>query len=232
MIVTGMPYNDGRKTEIVDVENSNFACTNLKPFPVRMYGATAGLINDQTPFVCGGYDDNVNSKDCYKLNDAGSWAKDQNASLNTERHYAGFGSVVLNKNQLVLSGGDNSGGYLKTIELVTPNESSQTLSVQLPSGFNVHCNVPWDTETFLITGGNDYLTGGGTRTETYFVNVKTATLTNGPSLKLARRDHACAELNVLGKSYVIVSGGQGANKTTEILDKGNVTQGWQQGKPI
>ena len=238
MVFTGYPYDNGRKTEIIDVENSTFACTKLKSFPARLQKATAGFINGQTPFLCGGYDatNNRNSKDCYKLTDAGSWAKDQIASLNTPRHNAGFGSVVMNGNQLVLSGGYNGGGYLKTIELVTPNARAKTLNVQLPIGFHVHCNVPWDSETFLITGGYNRQRGGG-RTKTYFVNVKTATLTDGPSLKLARRDHACAELNVLRKSYVIVSGGKGgsnggASRTTEVLDKGNVGQGWQQGKPI
>ena len=132
----------------------------------------------------------------------------------------------MNKNQLVISGGQNSGGYLNTIELVTPNARAKTLSVQLPKAFYLHCNVPWDSETFLVTGG----TGGGGKADTFFVHVNNATLTNGPRLKLARWDHACAELNVLGKSYVIVSGGQGS-KTTEVLDKGNVGQGWQQGKP-
>ena len=230
MVVTGYPLADGRNMEIVDVENSTFTCTKIKSFPKQLVAATGGLINGLTPFLCGGWQDNSrNSKDCYKLMDSGSWAKDQIASLNTERHWAGFGSVVMNKDQLVVSGGKNSGGgYMKTIELVTPNSRAKTLSVQLPNGFSVHCHVPWDSETFLVTGG----WRGGSLSETYFIHVNNETLTNGPRLKLARREHACAELNVLEKSYVIVSGGQGASKTTEVLDKGNVGQGWQQGKPI
>ena len=118
---------------------------------------------------------------------------------------------------------------MKTIELVTPNSRAKTLSIQLPFGFYMHCHVPWDSETFLVTGGVNH---GGGKADTFFVHVNNATLTNGPRLKLPRWNHACAELNVLEKSYVIVSGGQGASKTTEVLDKGNVGQGWQQGKPI
>ena len=124
MVVTGYPLADGRNMEIVDVENSTFTCTKIKSFPKQLVAATGGLINGLTPFLCGGWQDNSrNSKDCYKLMDSGSWAKDQIASLNTERHWAGFGSVVMNKDQLVVSGGKNSGGgYMKTIELVTPKK--------------------------------------------------------------------------------------------------------------
>ena len=65
---------------------------------------------------------------------------------------------------------------------------------------------------------------------------KSNQLTNGPSLKTARDCHACGELQVDGKSYIIVSGGYrgyGTNgKWTEILDKTNPGQGWQKGENI
>jgi len=154
LIATGFPHGDGRNTEIIDVEDSSFSCTNIGQFPIKLAGATGGLINGQTPFICGGaaY---INRwtyfNDCYQLNQAGSWAKDQRATLTTARRYVGYGSVVLNNN-LFLTGGYN-GNYLSSIEMLSPNTSAQTLSVQLPTGFSSHCQVPWDSETFFVIGG-------------------------------------------------------------------------------
>ena len=238
MIATGRDigrsgFNYGNDI-IIDVENSTFTCKKFrKPFPVKLYGATGALISGQTPFICGGYDgtNSKNSQDCYKLNEAGTWTKDQTAVLNTARRFAGTGSVVINNN-LVLSGGSGSSGQLKSMELVSPNERSKTLSVQLPLGLASHCSINWDSETVLIIGG--YRAKKSTkkerrRAETYFINVKTNTLKNGPSLNNGRHAFACEDLKVQGKSYIVVSGGSGGYRSTEVLDKTNIGQGWQRG---
>ena len=232
MIATGIPFDDGRNTEIVDVEDSNFRCTNIEQFPVKLYGATGGLMNGQTPFICGGlFEVYINgwtySNDCYQLNQAGSWAKDQRATLTTARRYVGYGSVVLNNN-LILTGGYN-GIRLSSIEMLSPNTTPKTLSVQLPTGFSSHCQVPWDSETFFVIGG---WTDSRRRDESYFINVKTNQRTNGPSLNIARDSHACGELEVNGRTFIIVTGGYNGDglRSTEILDKNNVGQGWKTGK--
>ena len=233
MIATGSPSGDGRNTEIVDLEDSNFSCTKVEPFPVKLYGATGGLMKGQKPFICGGgayINGWTSSKDCYQLTEAGSWAKDQTAKLNTARGYAGYGSVVIDNN-LYLAGGYN-GVELRSIEMLSPDATSQTLSVQLPTGLSSHCQVQWDSDKFFIIGGSD----GSKRDETYFINVKTNQLTNGPSLNTARNSHACGEMDVNGKSYIIVTGGidssGGSLRSTEVLDKNNVGQGWQKGKNL
>merc|ERR1712062_676983 len=81
-----------------------------------------------------------------------------------------------------------------------------------------------------VIGGWD----GYYRVESYFINVKTNQRTNGPSLNTARYGHACGELQLNGKSYIIVTGGwNGAPlRSTEVLDKNNVGQGWQIGKNL
>ena len=147
--------------------------------------------------------------------------------MTTERAYAGYGSVVLNNN-LVLTGGSNENG-LSSIEMLSPNTTAKTLSVQLPTEFSDHCQVPWDSEKFLVIGGWD---GSRRRDESYFLNVKTNQRTNGPSLNTARYGHACGELQLNWKSYIIVTGGwNGAPlRSTEVLNKNNVGQGWQKGK--
>ena len=232
MIATGSPFTNGRKTEIVDVEDSNFRCTNIEQFPVKLYGSSGGLIHGQTPFICGGRAE-INgewtySNDCYHLTESGSWAKDQRATLTTARGWAGYGSVVLNNN-LILTGGYNGNNRFSSIEMLSPNTSAQTLSVQLPEGFYSHCQVPWDSETFFVIGG---WTDSRRRDESYFINVKTNQRTNGPSLNIARDSHACGELEVNGRTFIIVTGGYNGDglRSTEILDKNNVGQGWKTGK--
>ena len=125
MIATGYPFDNGTKTEIIDV-GINYSCPKVMPFPVELYEATGGLVNGQ-PFLCAGYD-NTNdhfSKDCYKLTHSGSWAKDDTAALNTERRLV-YGSVVL-QNNIFISGGYN-GNRLNTIEMLSPNTLSETVS--------------------------------------------------------------------------------------------------------
>ena len=110
--------------------------------------------------------------------------------------------------------------------MLSPDATSQTMSVKLPTGLRSHCQVPWDSDKYFIIGGSD----GSKRDETYFINVKTNQLTNGPSLNTARSGHACGEMDVNGKSYIIVTGG--LLRSTEVLDKNNVEQGWQKGKNL
>ena len=233
MIATGSPTDDGINLEIVDVEDSNFSCANIKQFPITLIAAAGGLMNGQTPFICGGaaY---INgywtfSSACFQLTEAGSWAKDQRATLTTARTWAGFGTVVLDNN-LVLSGGYGNGIRFSSIEMLSPNATTKPLSVQLPTGIHLHCQVLWDSETLLVIGGY----GSGVKDESYFINVKTNQLTNGPSLKTARGCHACAELQLNENTYIIVSGGynNGTLRSTEVLDKSNVGQGWQIGKNL
>ena len=232
LITTGEPYTDGRNTEIIDLEDSSFSCTKVKQFPVKLYGASGGLMNGQKPFICGGgaYINYVwfPSKDCYRITETGSWAKDQTASLDTARGYAGIGSVVIN-NQLILTGGFDDEGLSSLIELVSPNTLTKEFSVFLPTGFQKHCQVQWDQDKLMVIGGQR---GGQYRDETLFINVKTNELTNGPSLNIGRSEHACGEIEVNGKSYIIVSGGfnAGGLRSTEFLDKNNVEQGWMIGK--
>ena len=175
LVATGIPYDDGTNTEIIDVGiNSNYSCPKVQPFPVQLYGATGGLVNGQ-PFLCGGYDKTNEhySKDCYTLTNSGSWAKDDTAALNTTRGFV-YGSVVL-QNNLFISGGSN-GNHLNTIEMLSPNTISETLSVTLPKGIYNHCQVSFSSNQFMVIGGYD---GSTTRAETYFLNMETNQLTQG-----------------------------------------------------
>jgi len=77
----------------------------------------------------------------------------------------------------------------------------------------------------LVIGGWD---GSRLRDESYLINVKTNQRTNGPSLNTGRYGHVCGELEVNGRTFIIVTGGYYDERSTEYLDKNNVGQGWQQ----
>ena len=224
-MITGSPYDNGRHMEIVDMDNSSFACSKTYHFPTRLYGATGGQIGD-TFFICGGYTGSY-SNACYELQENGEWKYDSTASLNERRRYAAAGSVIMN-NSLVIAGG-YSGSRLSSIELVSPNTTSRTLEKRLPSSMYASCIVPWDTHTFMIIGG---YSSSGARSSTYFFNIANNTRINGPSLQKSRYYPACHEMVIGGESYIIVVGGHGSSPeySTEVLSKSAFKNGWKYGK--
>ena len=230
-----------KKTEIVDPLIDNFTCQDkIKPFPFTLWEPSGGVIGTKTPFICGGQ----NSKDlwlnplCFKLDqESGEWKI--GATLRTPRSKAG--SVILGT-KLVMAGGlykrDQSLYPTNSIELLSPGQESQELDVKLPVPLARLCAVPWGEDTFFVIGGRDQ--NYYSRAETYIINIKTLKIINGPKLKTARFDHACQELQIEGQNYVVVVGGlqkrpgisAGKLKSTEVLDKGNLEQGWISGDDL
>ena len=205
----------------MDLEDASFQCT-LSQFPTNAHGATGGLVGN-TPLICGGRIGSNYHESCYPVKEDGAW-KLEASSLITARLGAATGSVIIN-NKLVLAGGYN-GNYLATIEVVAPNEESETLPISLPVGMYGSCIVPWDTNTFMIIGG----WVGRNRRETYFFNMANNERTDGPSLLTGRNNFACNTMNVNGEDYIIVAGGNGATRSTEYLPKTNYGSGWQKSK--
>ena len=206
------------------MKDPSFKCTKPKQFPHNLGHSVGGLVG-QVPFVCNGY-----SKGCYALQQSGSWQKDPKA---TGEYVAAIGSVVLH-NKLVIAGGNN-GNNLATIKVASPNTRTTTLTY-LPVATHSACVVPWDADTFMVIGG--YRKSGRSyrsTTSTYFVDMNTNRLTNGPSLLKPRHYHACNEIIVNGESYIIVAGGSGSSgvgASTEYLSKSSSGNRWKTGKII
>ena len=208
------------------MDNSSFTCYKYNHFPRRLYGATGGQIGDKF-FICGGYTGSY-SNACYELQDNGAWKYDSTASLNEVRYVAASGSVIMN-NSLVVAGGTAS-SRLSSIELVSPNTRSRTLSMRLPSSMYGSCIVPWDNHTFMIIGG---YSSSGSSSSTYFFNIANNTRITGPYLRKSRYYAACHEMVLKnGESYIIVVGGHGSSPeySTEVLSKSAFKNGWKYGK--
>ena len=226
------------KTEIIDPLIDNFTCQDkIKPFPFTLWAPSGGVIGAKTPFICGGQKtkDSSLNPNCYTLDqDTGEWKIDAKATLKTPRSHAA--SVILG-NKLVMLGGLHKIGYglgpTNSIEVLTPGQISQELDVILPDALSRLCAVPWDEDTFFVIGGR--VGKGDSRAETYIINIKTSKIIDGPKLKTPRYNHACQELQIEGRNYVVVVGGYrfpNVLKSTEVLDKGNLEQGWISGDDL
>ena len=230
LIATGGETNIGRNTEILDMEDPSFACPYVEIFPVKMYQGVGALVNG-TPFICGGYGD-IRYGTCYTLEENGKWRDDPVAILNTPRSGIAIGSLTMN-DKLVVAGGWDGANRLKTIELVSPNTESMTLPYELPVGLSRSCVVSWGSDSFLMVGGksNDITY----EIRTYFIDMENNKVTNGLDLKIGRYTPVCQEMIVNGISFVVVAGGQGETgflKSTEVLSKSSVEDGWQPGQIV
>ena len=171
------------------------------------------------PFVCGGYISSRYTTDCYELQESGAWKQSSN-SLSTARYHGGYAVM---KNQLVVAGGSGGSGG-RTIEVLSPTTRSRTLPVTLPEDSSGKpCVVPWDEDTFMVIGGSDK--NGGSN-KTFFVNMVTNKLSNGPKMHFRRNSHACKEMTVNGETFIVVAGGT-RSTATEVLSKSSKSNGWK-----
>ena len=227
LIATGSGYDNGRNTEILDMEDPFFACPTVELFPVKMYRGVGALVKE-TPFICGGHFNQARYTSCYTLEDNGRWKEDKVASLNTPKNYAA--SLTMN-DKLVVAGGQY-GSLLKAIELVSPNTISMTLPYELPVALSTYpCAASWNSDTFMLVGGRSAQYSYEERT--YFIDMGNNTVINGPNLQIGRIYQACQEMIVNDSSFIVVAGGwteNGSTNSTEVLSKSSVEDGWQPGQ--
>ena len=180
-----------------------------------------------TPLICGGRSGGHpgHQNFCYSLKEDGDWQFE--TQLKTARSRSADGDVIID-NKLVLAGGENAGGYLKTIEVVSPDFKSETLPISLPEMYG-SCIVPWDTNSFMIIGG--YGLPSGPRKQTVIINMDNYKDTTGPDLLTARNDFSCGTICVNGEDFIVVAGGFRAEKSTEYLPKTKDASGtWKKSK--
>ena len=166
------------------------------------------------------------STTCYILNQHGQWIEDQYAKVNPGRGYSG---TVVIQNQLFMVGGKSeTNSRLDRILALKTNTTTVKWNSRLDHGLSSACVVPWTKTTFLVTGGNAGRVGQY-EDKTYFVNIETKRVYEGPVMHNARSGHGCTEIMVKGQAYVMVVGGYDAEKSTEMLKKGVMTK-WTKGE--
>ena len=55
-MTTGRLTDKGQHTEVIDLANPDSKCDPLPDYPIQIFGATGGLLQDSSPLVCGGFD--------------------------------------------------------------------------------------------------------------------------------------------------------------------------------
>ena len=130
-------------------------CKNWPEFPVRLDGATGGLIGD-TVIICGGFNstqgtfshvDEWITNECYSLTS-------EKATLVTHMSFrrASAASIVFNGNALWVTGGfyDNI-GVLDSTEYVTMTKTMP--GPNLPMALEAHAMVPINSTCSMVIGG-------------------------------------------------------------------------------
>ena len=66
LVTTGLSSNSGTKrTEVIDVENSDITCKDLEDFPMDSWAATGTNLTSM-PIICGGWTSTYSDK-CFKV---------------------------------------------------------------------------------------------------------------------------------------------------------------------
>ena len=202
-------------------------CNNWPDYPIRISGATGGLIGD-TVIICGGFDENV-----YLLVDKCYSFTSKKATLVTHmsvgRMYAA--SIIINDHTLWVTGGyTESEDSTASTEFVTV--TGTMLGPDLPIALQKHAMVAINSTFSMVIGGESgYLFVN--YASTFFYDRNEGEWINGPSLMQARYDHAAGIVTdeVTEQDFVAVTGGIGGGYylgSTEILQDGE----WVQGKII
>ena len=226
LITTGAPYENGLKSEVIDLLNPNTKCQFMTDFNNQITDATGGLIESTVPIICGGFSPLEgakyigNQKQCWYMIDEFAFAID----LIHDRHFSS--SVILNNNVLWITGG-NMPLSTNSSEFVRLNRPSEIGPV-LPLNLNGHCMTKINDTHVIITGGVN------NKGQSIIVDVTTFEMILGPRLSSERSYHACESFHHEGRPFVVVAGGFNwddlmYSNTIEYLDITN-SEKWQFGK--
>ena len=223
LVVTGYPNNGSIIVETLDLiaPPGNSPRCKIPDYPLKIYGAAGGLLNGNTPVVCGGYDEIGYSylDKCHKVvNSIGS-----NESWITMKDHRAFpGGLMLQPHLFWITGGRGSTWNLISTEYINGTSESSVAGPDLPYSIYGHCAVKVNETAAMLIGG----CCGSKRNKTLFTpNMEQVGLnwtvdkwTDGPELNGERYDHSCGVITE-GKNrqrVVIVAGGHGSRSSTEL----------------
>ena len=121
LVTTGRLTDKGQHTEVIDLANPDSKCDPLPDYPIQIFGATGGLLQDTSPIVCGGFDgsDLGRISQCYIIDGNETL---QTIDLNIYRWNSA--SVLLDKNTLWITGGYEFESVLYSTEFVKLDQST------------------------------------------------------------------------------------------------------------
>jgi hypothetical protein len=210
-------FSDTYKSEVIDLEDSGNICQDLEDYPIQVFGAIGGLLNQVDPLVCGGW--YPYTKSCYIVNQP-----NQSSEMLEERRDSA--SLTLNSTHLWITGGSNGNGRLQTSEFVSIGQPA-VKGPDLPYAVYRHCLVRVNSSTALLCGG---YSNGQYLNECHYMDLKDHSWSQGPSMITSRYHHSCGIFKSAahqGRNVVIAAGGKSSD-SVEILDP--TTNTWNEGK--
>merc|ERR1712062_816623 len=225
LVATGWPYDDGRKVEVIDLDNPSKTCIMSSDFPYKLNRAVGGFTSSG-PMVCSGSYGSSYSAECYSLRSNGQFVQINDLTMNTPRDDAS--SIVTEDGKMMISGG-YGGGYLADTEIINVPESKTEDGFELPFGIEEHCSVLINSTTVMVLGGHGV---GSTLNSTHFINLETLQVTTGPEMQQARRMLGCAVFEHNQQSFVIASGGYPYKDLTEFLNLDSKILRWSRGPSL
>ena len=136
--------------------------------------------------------------------------------------------VLLDSNKLWMTGGCYN--RTPTTEIISYNQNSNTMITNsgpnLPFLIDYHCMIKKNSKTIFIIGG---IVNFQESSKTWIVDTSNLSeLKPGPSLNIPRSGASCAKMQLNGKIFIVIFGGD--TETVEILDISTPNQGWTMGK--
>ena len=210
MVTTGYPRQ--KRTDIIDLKKAENSCQQGDEFPILVSSATGGLVRENVPFICGGYDNSGNArKECYWLTDHGF----ENVINMTEPKFASS-SVIQNQDLLVFGGRYSNYDHISSIERVSVAKQSSTVIGEMPFKFSYGCVLTYEEKKLIaIAGYQNGIRSDKTWTSS-FDNL--AKWTQGPNLFKKRSSLGCAIFHHF-KMAIVVGGYDGSSysSTTELI---------------
>ncbi len=212
--------------EVINLASSASTCKNPPNFPARVYGASGGPGFKGNPILCGDYQNDVRSNNCYYL-EINEWVS--LASMNSVRIYAA--AAQLQDGKLLVTGGYD-GSYLNSAEMLT-EEGWDSNIPSLPVTIGYHCMITVNSTTVMAIGGYQ---NGQTSGKTFYFTFGEGSWTEGPDLKNKRWYHSCGKIrrNIESQEIsIFVAGGTDGFSylsSVEILDEGS--NEWQTGPEL
>ncbi len=121
--------------------------------------------------MCGGFQNDARSNNCYSLENNG-WVS--SASMNSVRNEAA--AAQMKDGKLLVTGGSDASVYLKSAEMLT-EEGWESNIPSLPVTIGAHCMVTVNSTTVMVIGGFQNRTLSG---KTFYFTFGEESWTEGP----------------------------------------------------
>ena len=187
----------GKYIEIIDLIDTKYKRTFLDEKMDRT-GAIGGLLKNQ-PIICGGYSSSGGGKvfehECILLG--------KSKKYELSRLIMGVSSVVMNQTRLWMIGGCEEKDE-RSSEFISLDQPP-TKGPELPISLSQNPMLEMDSGIVYIIGGYQPMISN----QTWIVDPgKNFEMTTGPSLNMARIEHCVAKMEIGGKVFIVVAGGQ------------------------